>query len=212
MLRAVLAVIACFLLSACSGWVSDERLFGAGDWAPLALNGPFDYRRAAGDVTERLILKTRADGLIEGTGPSGDVERVMGLVQIRGGSGDFFLAVDRSDPSELGDEYYVARSLEGYSLLFYLPDCDGTSPVDGMEKVSTRAEPPVDEGNVQPETNGQTPGFERDDADGDLVCKFSTKESLMAAGLEAERFLSADHVVEVVPFAWLQRANNEKAE
>lgn len=209
MLRIVLVVIACFCLSACSGWVSDERLFGSGDWAHLDLSGPYNNEAAADDVTKRVILTTRPDGMIVGTGSAPNDGFVIGLVPIKGGSGNFFLMVDRSDPDKQGDEYYIARLTGGDTLVFYLPNCRGTSAVEGMEKVSRRAEPAIEEGDapaIEP-----SPG-PPDGADDSVECKFATKDALMLAGLEAERFLASDHIVAVVPFAVLEPAAIEATE
>jgi hypothetical protein len=212
MLRAILVVIACISLSACSGWMSDERLFEDGDWAQLNLNGPYkDQSAAADDMTKRVTLRTRPDGIIEGTGRDPSDGFVIGLVPIRGGSGDFFLMVDRSDPSREGDDYYIARLIGGGTLAFYLPDCSGTSPVEGMEKVSGREEqePAIADGDAPAIEERPTPP---DRADDSVECKFSTKDALMAAGLEAERFLATKHVVAVAPFAALEPVATETIE
>jgi hypothetical protein len=208
--RNVLAAIACLCLSACSDWVSDERLFGSGDWAHLDLNGHYSNQAAADDdAMKRVILKTRPDGMIEGIGPDPDDGFVIGLVPISNGSGNFFLMVDRSDAEEQGDGYYIARLIGGDTLAFYLPDCRGTSPVEGMVKVSQREEPATPDGEVPAIAPSPVPP---EDADDSVKCKFSTKDALMAAGLEAERFLAAPHIIAVAPFTTLEPAATEAAD
>ena len=53
MLRALLAVVACLCLCGCSGWVSDERLFGSGDWAHLDINGQYKNDLQIGEKPKR---------------------------------------------------------------------------------------------------------------------------------------------------------------
>jgi hypothetical protein len=116
----------------------------------------------------------------------------MGLVPIKGGSGDYFLSVDRSDAAAKGDEYFIVHRPAGSNVLeYYLPDCDGTLPVEGMSKV--REDHPLPDSAI----TADDPAAK---AEAELVCKFSTKDALMTAGLEAERFLSARHVVAIAPF------------
>jgi hypothetical protein len=87
MLRIALAVLACLLLGACSGWVSDERLFGEGDWAHLAINGRC-RNMLDSESKDRIILRSRPDGLIEGrnTDRHDKSRMLIGLVAIKGGS------------------------------------------------------------------------------------------------------------------------------
>lgn len=173
MLRAVLAVIACISLAGC--WGSDERIFHDGDWAHLDLAGSYKSVDANGDEQASVILKTRPDGLIEGT--SLDFA-VIGFVRIEGGSGRYFLAVDRSDESAEGDIYLIARLTDDGALEFYWPDCGGTPPMDGLT-------------------------ITHEDFIDATICAFSTRAALMRAGLEAERFLSAPHIVMVQPMGKL---------
>jgi len=207
MLRAALALLACLMLGACSGWVSDERLFGDGDWAHLDINGR--YKNDDSDSAERGILKTLPNGLIEMRSTDKHETNVtrLGLVAIEGGSGAYFLSVDRSSDSDKGDEYLVVYIPDGKLLWFYLPDCNATPDIEGMIRVradrwgkeETEAvaddAPLTAEPLAPPGDAGATSG----DTDDSKVCKFSTKDALMTAGLEAERFLSARHIVAITP-------------
>jgi hypothetical protein len=185
MLRTVLAVIACLMLTGC--WMSDQRLFGPDDWAQLDFNGRYSSENASGDTTASVIFTTRPDGLIDGTevrAEDGSTEEsTMGLVPIRDGSGEYFLVVDGTDKDEDGDIYLIARLTEGPGLELYWPDCGGTTPVAGM----------VVERSMFAETE---------------TCTFSSREALMTAALEAERFLSARHVVAIAPMGKLVPASD----
>ena len=218
MLRAAVPLLACLLLGACSGWVSDERLFGDSDWAHLNINGRYKSTVSGDESDDRMILKSRPDGLIEGhsTDRHDKSRTLIGLVPIRGGSGDYFLSVDRSNDDEKGDEYFIVRVSDGKTLEYFIPDCDATPQVEGMTKVhddrgfkqeaegldddasgATRAASPAATATAAPQPEPQSP------SDDKLVCKFATKDALMAAGLEAEKFLSAKHIVELTPFLGL---------
>jgi hypothetical protein len=202
MLRVILATLACLLLEACSGWASDERLFGDGDWAHLDINGR--YKNDDGESDGKGILRTLPNGLIEirsADKHDKDVTRI-GLVPIRGGSGEYFLMVGRSDPTpddDEGDTYLIVRVTTDKSLKFYLPDCRGTSDVEGM----TREFGDAMEASVEGEDSNAKPRptSRPSQNDENVICKFSTKGALMTAGLEAERFLAAKHVVEIRPFS-----------
>jgi hypothetical protein len=180
MLRTGLAVIACLMLAGC--WMSEQRFFGPGDWAHLDFNGRYVSQNADGDTTARVTFATRPDGLIDGTGVNAEdgstEESTMGLVPIRGGSGEYFLVVDRTDEDEEGDIYFIARLIEGPGLELYWPDCGGTTAVAGMAVESSSF------------TETET-------------CTFSSREALMTAALEAETFLAARHVVAVAPMGKL---------
>jgi hypothetical protein len=178
MLRALLAVIGCFALSGC--WVSEHRILGPGDWAHVNLAGKFKRENANGDEEASVVLATQPNGLIVGTAT--DVERhktesmAMGLVAIQGGSGRYFLAVDRLEQKDNGDTYFIAHLTDDGGLEIYWPDCDGTPDIEGMTR--------------QTDTVA-------------MACNFTTKEALMEAALQAERFLSVKHVIEVAPFGRL---------
>jgi len=175
-MRVILALVACLSLAGC--WVSEQRLFGAGDWAHLELDGRYKSENANGDPQASVVLHSRPDGLVEGTSESlddGTTElSVFGFVRIEDGSGQYFLMVDRTKDNDSGDIYFIARLNPGGTLEIYWPDCGGTPARSGMA---------VESGGL-----GDTD-----------VCTFSSKEALMSAALEAERFLSAKHIVEVSP-------------
>ena len=180
MLRAFMAVGLSLLLAGC--WYSEERLFGDGDWAQLGLEGHYKSVDANGDDQARVVLTTQRGGLVEGVGTDledGSVERsLLGFVRIEGGSGRYFLTVDRSDPSGKEDIYAIAHLTDDGGLEFYLPDCAGTAPADGLT-------------------------IERDGIIDTDLCLFSTRSALMKAGLDAERFLAAEHIIAVAPMGRL---------
>jgi len=211
MLRTVLTVLACQMLQACSGWTSDQRLFGDGDWAHLDINGRYEIDAHGPAV--RGIFRTRPDGLIEGRSLDKRDKNVMliGLVPIKGGSGDYFLAVDRSDRSpDSRDDYLIVHLSAGKSLEYFTPDCAGTSAVSGMIKVPAgELGVPLRTGADRASRDAPNTGAGNDHEH--LLCKFFTKDALMVAALEAEKFLSAKHVVAVTPFATLSRDHGDRA-
>jgi hypothetical protein len=180
MLRLLLALLACLSLAGC--WVSEKRIFGAGDWAHVPLAGKYISQDANGHDTARVTLKVRADGVIEGTGVNiadGSPDNsVIALVPIKGGSGRYFLAVDRSKDEDSGDIYLIAHLTDDNGLEVFWPDCEGTAPIAGM-------------------------AVTRDNLTESVLCQFSSKDALMAAGLQAEKFLSAKHVVAIAPLGRL---------
>jgi hypothetical protein len=214
--KAFLQILACLSLTGCAGWTSDERLFGTGDWAHLGLNGAYQLEFVGNDTKQHTILTTRADGLIESSdsGITDDPTQwsLIGLVPITAGSGNFFLMVNRSDPTAERDNYFIAQLYDGKSLAFYMPDCRGTPATDGMTKESNLQ--PAEPGEVYeigtdpPPQTTVAAAHEAEPASaprepGNEVCKFTTKEALMKAGLEAERFLSMDHIVATAPMVTL---------
>src|SRR5690606_41595886 len=56
----------------------------------------------------------------------------LGSVRIEGGSGRYFLAVDRSDEGREGDLYLIAHLTEDGAIAIYWPECAGTPPVEGL--------------------------------------------------------------------------------
>jgi hypothetical protein len=188
MVRILLALLACCSLAGC--WMSDERIFRNGDWAHLDLNGDYTSYGANGDVEGQVVLRTRANGLIESTTTDlddGKIEHsVLGFVPIEGGSGSYFLTVDRKDGTAEGDLYFITHLTEGGALELYWPDCGGTPHMDGLEIAR--------------------------DSMVDEVCNFSSRAALMRAGLEAERFLSAQHIVTVSPLGRIAPTDDDDLE
>src|SRR5687768_10648127 len=130
MLRALLAVIACLCLSGC--WVSEKGLFGSGDWAHLDLAGTYDVKSPTGHEPSTVTLSVRDDGLVQNIPAEGEEIQPLGFVPIPGGSGRFFLAVDRSNPDGDADIYYMAHLTLDGDLALYMPNCSGTSARDGL--------------------------------------------------------------------------------
>jgi hypothetical protein len=180
MLRALLAVVVCLALSGC--WVSDHRIFGDGDWAHVNLAGKFKRENANGDADASVVLGTQPNGLIVGTATAFKDRKsermVMGLVAIQGGSGKYFLAVDRSSDKDTGDTYLIAHLTEDGGLELFWPDCEGTASASGMTSA-------------------------KDSLSDTTVCTFTNKAGLIAAGLQAEKFLSAKHVIAIAPLGRL---------
>jgi hypothetical protein len=181
MLRAVLTALACLCLGGC--WGSDERFFGSDDWASLDVDGEYRVESVDADETGSIVMiQSRPDGLIEivpraGQKPSRETLS-LGFVRIRGGSGLFYLAVDRTERgTDEGDLYVLAKVSDG-SLEFFFPDCAGTPPIVGLAHSEGLA--------------GE-------------VCDFQTKAALFEAALLAERFLTEAHIVKVTPFAKFER-------
>jgi hypothetical protein len=178
MLRSLLALFACLSLAGC--WVSDHRIFGPGDWAHLPLAGKYISQDASGRDTAHVTLSVRPDGVIEGTGVNladGSPDN-SAVALIEGGSGRYFLAVDRSSEDDSGDIYLIAHLTDDNGLDVFWPDCEGTPPTEGLAITHEKL---IDA----------------------TVCTFSTRAALMRAGLEAEKFLSARHVVAIAPFGRL---------
>ena len=180
-LRALLGVLACLCLGGC--WGSEERFFGPEDWARLAVDGEFRVETLrAEDGARTARIRARPDGLIEIV-PSGRGGRTaetlrLGFIPIRGGSGEFYLAVDRTEPGKSDGDLYVIAKVAGGSIELYSPDCLGTPPIEGVERA--------------------------DGLSGEL-CEFETEEALFEAALMAERFLSEPHIVTVSPFTKFEK-------
>ena len=179
MLRAVTSLALAVLLAAC--WGSDERFFGPGDWAKLEFDGA--YRIEAldedDDAPRSVTMRVLPDGLIEIVPRAGRGEKLtLGLVGIPGGSGGFFLAVDRSAPANGTGDLYVMAKVTANSLELYFPDCLGTPPIPGMDKSEGLA--------------GE-------------ACGSQNEAALFEAARLAERFLSERHIVAVSPFTRFEK-------
>lgn len=165
-------------------WGSEERFFGADDWASLAIDGEYTVQSldADDDASGIVQIRARPDGLIE-IAPSDRDGRTaetlrLGLVRIRGGSGDFYLAVDRTEARTNDGDLYVIAKVAGGSIEFYLPDCLGTPPIDGLNNAEGLA---------------------------GKVCEFENEKALLDAALLAERFLLESHIVTVLPFTKFEK-------
>lgn len=180
MFRSIIAFCISLLLAGC--WQSEEPLFGEGDWAKLDIDGRYDVETVGVSSNRRTVtLTTLEDGSIEsitqtGRDAAAEVD-LLGLVAISGGTGRFFLAVGRSDD---GDIYYVAQLTHEDSLAFYFPYCAGTTARVGL--------------------------IVEDGGKGSLVCTFTSKQALLEAALEAERFLSRPYIVRVLPVQVLTKS------
>jgi len=185
MVRALLAVIACLCLTGC--WQSETRFFGPDDWARLGLSGEYNVAGISDsdNPPRHATLTSRPDGLVEFVphGAGEDKPTLLGLVAITGGSGRYFIAMDRTNDGN-GDTYYLAELSSSGGLAFYYPDCDGTPPIDGLV--------------VETSTFSAS-----------KTCTFTTEEAVMTAALEAERFLSTPHIVGVAPFLAFSKAGQD---
>jgi len=91
--------------------------------------------------------------------------------------------VDQSSSDGDADFYYLAQlSLDG-QLALYMPDCSGTLSRDGMV--------------IEEESKGGQ------------SCVFTSKEAILGAALEAERFLSVRHITTISPMFVLERMDEE---
>lgn len=172
-------------LSGC--WVSDKDFFGPGDWAHLDLDGTYISEDANGHEQGTVVLTVRPDGLVDGVATredGGEPEKsTLGLVPVNGGSGEYYILVDQTDGGGDGQLYLLGHLDDDGSLEMYWPECSGTPDIEGM----TRETPDFGLPSPPPDTSQM------------MSCTFTTKESLQEAALEAERFLSAPHIVDILP-------------
>lgn len=186
--RLLLTVLACLCLGGC--WGSEERFFDPGDWASLTVGGEYSVESLdADDDSPRIArISTRPDGLIEiaPSARSGETAETLrlGFVRIRDGSGEFYIAVDRTGPGEGEGDLYVIAKVTGDSIELFFPDCLGTPPIEGFEK---------------------TDGLSGE------ACDFKDEEALFEAALMAERFLSEPHIVRVMPFTKFEKIEPDSA-
>jgi hypothetical protein len=172
MLRAIIALGLGLALAGC--WTSEQRLFDPGDWAKLGLSGEYEVASiTSGDTPRRAIFTTLPDGLVE-------IARVGGLDRDENPTMLGLVPIEGGsgsgfiavDRTTAGDSdiYYLASLDDDGDLGFYFPVCEATPAIEGMVV-----------------TGGST-------------CTFSSRQALMKAALEAERFLSTRHIVAVTPF------------
>ena len=175
--KRIVAAVMALALTGC--WVSEKDLFGPGDWQPPPdIAGSYTSENGAGEAQARVVLSVRSDGLVQGVatkvGESTSETSVVGFVPIPGGTGKYYLLVDRSKAGEPDDSggniYFVARMTdEGFDAFW--PQCEGTPDIPGMERETQEL---IDE----------------------EICGFTTKEALLRAGLAAERNLEGKHLFE----------------
>ena len=198
MARSLLLVALGLALASC--WVSEKEFFGAGDWAHLDLDGSYISEDGNGHEQATVELVVRPDGLIEGTSTGiegGETEHsVVGLVPVAGGSGRYFILVDRSDGDHDGALYLLGHLTDEGGIEMYWPQCSGTPDIDGM----TRESPDI--GLPPPPTQDKSM----------MACNFTSKDALQKAALEAERFLSAPHIVDILPIGRLRPQDGNEAD
>jgi len=186
MLRAAMVAMLAAALAGC--WMSEKRLFGPADFvAPPGLEGNYVSEDGSGTLKATVVLSVGADRLIEGvsTPVGGDEPQQtshIGFIPIAGGSGQYYLMVDRSPERTEGDLYFIGRMTEDFGLEAFWPQCAGTPEIAGMTR--EKAEP-IDED----------------------VCTFTSREAVMRAALEAEKQLSARHMFEPHPAGRLKKSD-----
>lgn len=166
MFRVAILAVSLALLSGC--WGAETKLFGTGDWVqPPGMTGGFVTEDAAGEAQGTVELVRRADGLIEGTvtrkGEDKPSTSPVGFVAIPGGSGRYFLMVNRA-PGEKAGEFYLVGRWKNERLEAYWPQCAGTPDLAGMSRATVEF---VNE----------------------AVCTFASKQAVLTAALLAEREL-----------------------
>jgi hypothetical protein len=156
--------------------VSENRLFSAGDWAQPDIAGSYVSENSDGDAQAKVVLSPRADGLFDSLSTKlddeGEVEKsVVGFVAVEGGSGSYFLMVDRTSEKDEGEIYLFGHLEENGRLEAFFPQCAGTPDGPGMTR-------------------------EVEQLIKEEICSFSTKAGLMRAALAAEQYLSSPHMFE----------------
>ena len=191
--KRIAAAVMALALTGC--WVSEKDLFGPGDWQPPPdIAGSYTSENGSGEAQARVVLSVRSDGLVQGVatkvGESTSETSVVGFVPISGGTGKYYLLVDRSKAGEPNDSggniYFVARMTdEGFDAFW--PQCEGTPDIPGMERETQEL---IDE----------------------EICGFTTKEALLRAGLAAERNLEGKHLFEPDVMGRMKRETPGEAE
>lgn len=173
MLRAAILAFALTLLSGC--WGAETQLFGTADFVqPPGMEGRFITEDAAGETQGTVDLVRRPDGLIDGTVARKDEDKPrtspVGFVAIPGGSGRYFLLVNRAAESK-GGEFYLIGRWQGQRLESFWPQCAGTPDLAGMKR-------------------------DRIELVNEAVCSFSSKQAVLTAALLAERELETKRMFE----------------
>ncbi|MXO59553.1 hypothetical protein GRI89_08365 [Altererythrobacter salegens] len=189
--RTLLVLALGLALTGC--WISEKPLFGPGDYAHLDIAGSYNSENKDGDVEGHVDLTVRPDGLVEGVaikkGESGSETSIMGFVPIKGGSGEYFILVDRSKEDSDGELYLLGHVGTDGDIEMYWPQCAGTPDIDGMVREKPDFGIPIGPKN-----------------DASLSsCTFTTKEALQKAALAAEKFISVPHIVDLQPLGILRK-------
>ena len=188
MIRVAMLALLAALLAGC--WGSETQLFQRGDWVqPDGLEGRFTSQDAAGEDQGSVELARRADGPIDGTSTrKGEEPRTsaVGFVAIPGGSGRYFLMVQRG-PEAKGGEFYLIGRWQDERLEAFWPQCTGTPNMPGMKRET------IEMAN-------------------EAVCSFSSKQAVLNAALLAERELETRRMFEPQLLGRLKRAGESAPE
>lgn len=177
MIRAAAIVLLAALLAGC--WGAESQLFGAGDWVqPPGMEGRFVTEDAAGEAQGTVDLVRRPDGLIDGTVVRKDEDKPrtssVGFVAIPGGSGRYFLMVNRAvdgSAGKPGGELYLIGRWKDERLEAFWPQCAGTPDLAGMKR-------------------------DKIELVNEAVCTFANKQAVLLAALLAERELETRRMFE----------------
>lgn len=167
MRRCAVTIALAAMLTGC--WGAETQLFGSADWVqPEGLQGRLESEDAGGQSTGWVTLAVRPDGRIDGTVSRKDENSPpqtspVGMVRIPGGSGRYFLMVQRGPEDKGGEFYLVARWRDGRLDAFW-PQCAGTPDLPGMLRQTIEM---VNE----------------------TLCRFADKDAVLRAALLAEREL-----------------------
>ena len=184
--RFVIAALSLALLTGC--WGAETKLFKRGDWVqPEGLEGRFAREDAAGEDRGTVDLVRRPDGLIDGTATRKDEDEprtsAVGFVAIPGGSGRYFLMVNRA-PEGKGGEFYLIGRWKDERLDAFWPQCAGTADMAGMKR-------------------------ERVEVVNEAVCSFTSKQAVLNAALLAEHELETKRLFEPQLLGRLKRPEPE---
>ena len=189
MIRAAVTVLLAVTLSGC--WTAEKQLFTAAHLTqPAGLEGSFISEDAAGQEQGTVVLTRRPDGLIEGTvtpkeGPA-PRQSAIGFAAIPGGSGRYFLMVNRAnEPGRNGELYLLARWSDERLEAFW-PQCAGTPDMPGMKR---------EEIEIVKQS----------------YCTFASREAVLRAALLAERELETKRLFEHQLLGRLKRAQENPA-
>jgi hypothetical protein len=192
MRRFAIAALALTLLTGC--WGAETNLFGPGDWVqPEGLEGRFVSEDAAGEAQGTVDLVRRQDGLIDGTAMRKDEDKPrtspVGFVAIPGGSGRYFLMVNRApegSTGKQGGEFYLIGRWKDERLEAFWPQCAGTPDMAAMKR-------------------------DKIEFVNEAVCTFASKQAVLNAALLAERELETKRMFEPQLLGRLKRPDESPA-